>query len=108
MKCDNLLPPKNGFLQYSHSLEEGSIVSYSCMKGYEIRQRGSTRKVFLYAYNLVLTYFSAFAAVWVVAGLKRLVSVIIALAAMRILSQNRKNQKKFQKNNERRNANKND
>ena len=44
-KCENLHPPKNGFLQYSHSLDEGSIVTYSCIKGYEIRQRGSTRKV---------------------------------------------------------------
>jgi len=43
-KCENLHPPKNGFLQYSHSLDEGSIVTYSCIKGYEIRQRGSTRK----------------------------------------------------------------
>ena len=45
LKCENLVPPKNGFLQYSHSLDEGSVVTYSCIKGFEIRQRGSTRKV---------------------------------------------------------------
>lgn len=42
--CENLHPPKNGFLQYSDGLNAGSIVTYSCIKGYEVRQRGPVRK----------------------------------------------------------------
>ena len=43
--CENLLPPENGFLQYSDGLRPGSVVTYSCVAGYEIRQRGPVRKV---------------------------------------------------------------
>ena len=73
MKCENLIPPKNGFLQYTHSLDEGSIVTYSCIKGYEIRQRGSTRKVRVQkthtSYDNIC---SVFAAVMDVNGQRRL------------------------------------
>ena len=45
--CINLHPPKNGFLQYSAGLSQGSIVTYSCISGFDIRQRGPIRKVIL-------------------------------------------------------------
>ena len=74
MKCENLIPPKNGFLQYTHSLDEGSIVTYSCIKGYEIRQRGSTRKVRVQKTHTVSydNISSVFAAVMDVNGQRKL------------------------------------
>ena len=43
--CPNLIPPEDGFLQYSDGLNSGSVVTYICSKGFEIKQKGAERKV---------------------------------------------------------------
>jgi len=42
--CPNLIPPEDGFLQYSDGLNSGSVVTYICSKGFEIKQKGAERK----------------------------------------------------------------